>query len=282
MLRSGSEPVNLNLLEREIVDMTDNNDRQQVLQSIKEFYDLLAANYDAMTSFDQRFDKERPFFQALIDRFHFRTALDAGCGSGFHSLLLSELGVDVLGVDVSAEMLRLAEEHARERNASIRTLQGSFENLGDLIQERFGSAFVMGNSLVHLLSAARLEKALQNFATVLEPRGVLVVQMLNYERIVARREHIQNEKKDGTRTFVRSYDYDDAGILFNIVTREQENASSKERIQTVRLRPVFPRELMTLLERVGFTDIDVFGGISMIPFDAVNSKDLVVLARKKG
>jgi SAM-dependent methyltransferase len=262
--------------------MLDENGKQAHPRSIEEFYDLLAPDYDAMTSFEQRFNQERPLFQALVDRFHIRSALDAGCGSGFHSLLLSQLGVDVLGVDVSANMLRLAEGHAKERNAHIRTLQGSFENLGDLIKERFESVFVMGNSLVHLLSAAALEKALLNFAMVLESHGVLIVQILNYERIVARREHVQNEKQAGNKTFVRSYDYDDAGILFNIVTREQENVLPKERIQTVRLRPVLRAELEMLLERVGFTDIDVFGGMSLVPFDALNSKDLVVLARKKG
>jgi glycine/sarcosine N-methyltransferase len=266
----------------EVIDVPDDNGKQAHPRSIEEFYDLLAPNYDTMTSFEQRFIKERPFFQTLVDRFRFRSALDAGCGSGFHSLLLSQLGVDVLGIDVSAEMLGLAEGHAREYNASIRTLQGSFESLGDLIKERFGSVFAMGNSLAHLLSAATLEKVLHNFATVLDPHGVLVIQILNYERIVARREHIQNEKQAGTKTFVRSYDFDDAGILFNIVMREKKNSIYEERIQTVRLRPVFRDELVTLLEQVGFADIDVFGGISLVPFDALNSKDLVVLAKKKG
>jgi glycine/sarcosine N-methyltransferase len=262
--------------------MPDDNGKQALPRSIEEFYDLLAPNYDTMTSFEQRFNKERPFFQALVNRFQIRSALDAGCGSGFHSLLLSQLGVDVVGVDVSAEMLRLARDHAREHNAHIRTLQGSFENLGDLIQERFGSVFAMGNSLVHLLSAATLEKALRNFATVLNPQGVLVMQILNYERIIAKREHIQNEKQAGTTIFVRSYDYDDAGILFNIATREQENAISEERIETVRLRPIFRAELVTLLERVGFSDIEVFGGISLVPFETLNSIDLVILAKKRG
>ncbi len=272
----------MNTSVHEVVDMKDNKGKQVHARSIEEFYDLLAPNYDAMTSFEQRFAQERPFLQTLIDRYHFGSALDAGCGSGFHSVLLSQLGVDVMGVDVSSEMLHLAEEHARAHNVRLRTLQGSFENLGDLIKERFATVFVMGNSLAHLLSAAALEKALQNFATVLDPHGMLIIQILNYERIVARREYIQNEKRAGGKTFVRSYDFDDTGILFNILTREQKDETSEERIQTVRLRPVLRVELVTLLERVGFTDINAYGGISLVPFDAVNSKDLVVLATKKG
>lgn len=261
--------------------MPDDKIRHEEPRSVEEFYDLLAADYDAMTSFDQRFVKERPFFQALIDRFHFQSALDAGCGSGFHSLLLSQLGVDVLGVDVSSEMLRLTEGHARDQKVSMRTLQGSFENLASMLQERFASVFVMGNSLAHLLNAAALEKALQNFAEVLDAHGILVIQLLNYERILAVRKSVQNENRAGAKTFVRSYDFDEAGILFNILTREQKEGVSEERIQTVRLRPVLQAELVRLLERVGFTDISVFGGISLVPFNPASSKDLVVVAMKK-
>jgi 2-polyprenyl-3-methyl-5-hydroxy-6-metoxy-1,4-benzoquinol methylase len=262
--------------------MADKERIQTDARSVEEFYDLLAPNYDAMTSFEKRFDQERPYFQALIDRFHFRTALDAGCGSGFHSVLLSQLGVDVVGMDVSSEMLHLAEEHARAHNVRLRTLQGSFENLGDLIQERFTSVFVMGNSLTHLLSMAALKKVLQNFATMLEPQGVLIIQVLNYEKVFASRESFKSEKKAANKTFVRSYEYDDDGIRFNILTREEGNVTAGEKIQTIRLRPVFRVELETLLDQVGFTDIDVFGGISLDPFDGANSKDLVVLAAKGG
>jgi SAM-dependent methyltransferase len=187
-----------------------------------------------------------------------------------------------MGVDVSSEMLRLAEEHARAYNVQLRTLQGSFETLGDLMKERFASVFVMGNSLAHLLSSVELEKALGNFAAVLEPHGMLFVQILNYDRIVAKRDHVQSEKRAGDKTFVRSYDYDDAGIRFNILTREQKNITGEEKIQTIRLRPVLGVELVTLLEKVGFSDISQYGGISLAPFDAAKSRDLVVLATKKG
>lgn len=39
-------------------------------------------------------------------------------------------------------------------------------------------------------------------------------------------------------------------------------------------------EIIRLLDQVGFADIEVFGGISMVEYDPVHSKDLVVLARK--
>jgi ubiquinone/menaquinone biosynthesis C-methylase UbiE len=260
--------------------MPQNKRTEKRMESVEEFYDLLAPSYDAMTSFETRFDHERPLFKALIDKFHIRSALDAGCGSGFHSILLSQLGVEVLGVDISSEMLRLAEENAKVATVAIRTLQGSFENLSDLIKERFDSVFVLGNSLPHFLDPSLLSKALQNFAAILDPHGLLVAQTLNYERIAATRDHILNERKTGNRKFVRSYEYDEAGIIFNIGIHEKQDMNSEDRVQTIRLRPVLRVEIVRLLEQVGFSEINLFGGISLVPFDPVNSKDLVILARK--
>lgn len=119
-------------------------------RSVSEFYDLLAPTYDAMTGFDKRFVQEKPFFRLLVERYEIKTALDAGCGSGFHSLLLSQLGIQVTAIDASAEMVRLTKEHARSFNVNIRTIHGSFGDLGNLVAEQFDAVFVMGNSLAHL------------------------------------------------------------------------------------------------------------------------------------
>lgn len=42
--------------------------------------------------------------------------LDVGIGTGFIALLLAELGHEVIGVDISEEMLRIAREKARKLN----------------------------------------------------------------------------------------------------------------------------------------------------------------------
>jgi len=39
------------------------------------------------------------------------TALDLGCGDGRHARLLAQMGWDVVGVDLSPEAIRIAQEH---------------------------------------------------------------------------------------------------------------------------------------------------------------------------
>ena len=59
-----------------------------LLAGVTQFYDNLADDYDAMTGFEKRFVHERPFFNLLMQRYGITSALDAGAGTGFHSLLL--------------------------------------------------------------------------------------------------------------------------------------------------------------------------------------------------
>jgi 2-polyprenyl-3-methyl-5-hydroxy-6-metoxy-1,4-benzoquinol methylase len=150
-----------------------NSQTEKSLLDVREFYDLLAPDYDAMTGFEHRFVRERPFFRLLVERYKIKKALDAGSGSGFHAVLLSQLGVHVTAVDASPEMVHLTARHARKAGVKIKTVTGSFSDLGTLLKERFDAIFVMGNSLAHLLSRDDLKRAVESFAGLLAPEGIL-------------------------------------------------------------------------------------------------------------
>ena len=94
---------------------------------IPAFYDSLAPDYDDMTGFGKRFVHEKPFFRLLVENHRIGTALDAGCGTGFHSLLLAQLGVRVTAVDVSAEMLDRLERHGREMGLPVNRVRSDFQ-----------------------------------------------------------------------------------------------------------------------------------------------------------
>jgi SAM-dependent methyltransferase len=53
--------------------------------------------------------------QLIVDTFHPERVLDVGCGPGALVFFLHELGVDVRGVDYSADCARLAPEEIRQR-----------------------------------------------------------------------------------------------------------------------------------------------------------------------
>jgi SAM-dependent methyltransferase len=254
---------------------------------IASFYDALAPDYDAMTSMEKRFVVERPFFQMLVDRFAIRTALDAGCGTGFHALLLSKLGVAATGIDVSREMMVRAREHAKEFDLQARFYNLSFQEVGARSSVEpfspaggFDAVFCMGNSFAHLLDPGSLNRTLRGFADVLRPGGILFAQTLNYDRILSQRDRIQSIREEGKTIFVRYYEYCGELIQFNILTLKRSGPTVGHTLNTVTLRPILREDIAGALAGTSFGNISVFGSIAMDAFDPVSSRDLVVLAQK--
>ncbi|MBM2840994.1 MAG: putative methyltransferase [Bacteroidetes bacterium] len=247
---------------------------------IASFYDHLAPDYDQMTGFEGRFVREGPPFKALVENHGIGTALDAGCGTGFHSLLLARLGVTVTAVDLSEVMLEKLRVHADGEGLSIATVRSSFQELQRTLETSFDGLFCMGNALAHLLTVEDLRLALGNFSALLKPGGIFVFQVLNFERILAQRPRVLSVKTAGATVYTRYYEYVDPLIRFNITKSTERNVQPDEVITTI-LRPVLWKELSFMLGDAGFENVKCFGSISMTEYAPATSQDLLVLASKK-
>lgn len=250
------------------------------LYSMETFYDALASDYDEMTDFDTRFGKEAEIFKDIIERYSIQTALDAGAGTGFHSLILAKLGVKVTAVDISTEMIGQLKENAKRLQLPVDTVVTDFERLTESISTTFDAVFCLGNSLVHLLTDDALKKTLSNFSLLLKPEGVLIIQILNYDRIMKERNRVQNIKKKGNTTFIRFYDYCNNRLFFNMLKLVNNDNDINHTLNTVELRPISKEGMTTLLKETGFTSIDYFGSLDFKLFDESKSSNLVTIAKK--
>ena len=86
-------------------------------------YDAIAGAYkDSKQLSFRKYIEEYTLFETLGDIGGVK-ALDLACGEGFYTRKLKHAGAgEVLGVDVSAEMIRLAEAEERARPAGCRYL----------------------------------------------------------------------------------------------------------------------------------------------------------------
>jgi 2-polyprenyl-3-methyl-5-hydroxy-6-metoxy-1,4-benzoquinol methylase len=273
--------LSINISEGRFLIMAPMIDMQERIENnVAAFYDKLAPDYDTMTRFGKRFVHEKPFFRLLVDRYNIKTALDAGCGTGFHSLLLSQLGVTVTAVDVSQIMLERLALHAKQMGETIEAVKSSFQDLPKNIQKKFDAIFSLGNSLTHLPTQEDLLQALSNFSSLLKPRGVIFLQNLNYDRIVAQHERVQSVKEEDGVTFVRFYDYENDRIRFNILKLKRQANGIEPELNSIEIRPILKDDLFALLEQAGFVDVKPFGAISMEEYHPEASQNLVVLAAK--
>lgn len=107
--------------------------------------------------------------------------LDVGCGTGQLAAALVERGHTVTGVDLDAAMI----ERARARGTSARFLVGNMTQLEDLVPAGVWDAVLcLGNSLVHLPDEHAIAQTLGSMTRLLRDGGQLMVQLLNYDRIL--------------------------------------------------------------------------------------------------
>ena len=99
--------------------------------------------------------------------------LDAGCGTGEHSLLAAASGADVVGVDVSAVAIARARAKAAERGLTVR-----FEIASALELARLGMTgacfdVIIDSGLFHVFDDPDRPRYAASLASVLRPGGTL-------------------------------------------------------------------------------------------------------------
>lgn len=246
-------------------------------------YDSFSEEYDVMVNWPERLARETPFLQRVLGDAG-RRVLDVGSATGKHALHLAALGYDVFGADPSGQMVERARALAEGR-PSVSFVQAGFGGLRGATQGEFDAAICLGNTLPHVRSQTDLAQTLADFAAVLRPGGVLVLQLLNYDRILARRQRFlgqtQAKGSRGEYLFFRFYDYGVEGLTFNMLIQHRAaDGQWQWRVESTLLQPVLSSQLLAALEGAGFESIATFGNYGGDPFDPLESNDLIVVAHR--
>ena len=246
-----------------------------------EFYNQAASYYDIMTRFSKRQNRERGWIRQWRDKYHFNSALDAGCGTGSTALALSAEGIRTIGIDISNKMIEKARENAHRLGLKdFKFITSSFENAGDEIDETFNAIFCLGNSLVHVMPGTALEKTISSFDKLLNPGGVLIIQLLNYEKILKGKERIIDIHREGNNELIRFYDFIEDCLNFNILHIDWNSEPARHQLQTTQHYPYKYQELEVSLNDHNIVMDKIYGNIKMDNFNPNISPNLVVAARK--
>lgn len=247
------------------------------------FYDALASDYDRFVNWEGRLAHELPFLGRLFAGHGVVRVLDAACGTGHHAIALAKQGYQVMGADLSAAMIEQARLNAAAAGVQVGFAVAGFGGLA-AIGQTFDAVLCLGNSLPHLLTEKALAEALSDFAAVLHPGGLVVIQNRNFDRVWRRRERFMGPQscREGERewVFVRFYDFHEATVTFNMIRLRRDGETWTQDIESTELRPIFRDELAAALGRAGFFQAAFHGGYDGSPFDPAHSNDLIAVAQK--
>jgi SAM-dependent methyltransferase len=269
-------------------------------------YDDFSVDYDRFVDWSGRLAAELPFIEEQLRAVGACQVLDVACGTGMHAIALAQRGYALVGVDVSAGMIKQARANAVEAGADAEFEVAGFGALAQKLGGRrlqaeshdggpdqapsekgIDAALCLGNSLPHLHTPDQLVQALADFAACLRPEGLLLIQNRNFDAVLARRERwmpLQAHQESGREwLFLRFYDYEgDGTLVFNVLTlRREEGGKWGQHLGSTRLWPLRQEELTAALEGGGFEAITCWGDMQGSPFDPETSGNLVVTARKR-
>ena len=178
-------------------------------EQINESWTVRSENYNRYV--EEEFDTDRPekwlqIIEANAPSTRPLRVLDAGCGPGFFSVLLSRAGHIVSGIDGSSGMLAHARENAAHFGVSPHLLQGDFGTL-PFAAETFD--LVISRNVTHIIRDHL--RVYGEWLRVLKPQGVLLIFDANwhlpYQPGAVRDEAIRRER-EGLERYGRGFTYD--------------------------------------------------------------------------
>jgi SAM-dependent methyltransferase len=243
-------------------------------------------DYRKMIAWPKRLEREWAFLSAPFGSLPSRRLLDLGCGTGEHARYLAGKGFEVVGVDVSDTMLERAREDGLP--AGVQFLLGDLAHVESVVTGRFGGAVCLGNTLAHIMDHAALTQLFKGVRAVLLPGAPLVIQVLNYERLVHSGQRCLPltfiEDEDGEAIFLRVMTHhDDGSVTFtpSLLRYRKDGDPALEVITShnVPLRGWKRAEMESALDAAGFASRELFGTMGHAPYADHDSTDLVVIAR---
>ena len=247
------------------------------------FYQSVASFYDDMTGYSEWADYSRDAIQSLVSKYPAESLLDSACGTGMYAIAAARLGIHATGVDLVPEMIERSEINAREAGVHVDWHISDIRRLDTAVTEQHDIILCMGNTIPHLVQDKDLTMACSSFYSSLKEGGILVIEFLNYPRILKFHERIISINKKAGREFIRFYDFVDLKeIVFNILEiRWKEEGAPERELHSLKLRPYFPEEVIGSLKRCGFEIEGIWQDLFFHTFHADSSETVLIVVRKK-
>jgi SAM-dependent methyltransferase len=216
------------------------------------YYDLLYQDKD--------YAEESRFVMRQLHLFNCEpsTILELGCGTGRHASEMAQLGVSVSGVDLSADMVSVAQIESKRLGVT----NTSFE-VGDVRsyrrREKFGAVVSLFHVMSYQISDEDLRETFVTAAEHLEKGGFFFFDFWFGPAVMAdppekRLKQMENEFIRVKRTAVPHHDKNSetVTVLYNISIEDRETGEVEVVAEEHKLRYMFPKQLGEMAIKGGF------------------------------
>jgi SAM-dependent methyltransferase len=179
------------------------------MPNVTEHYEkLLATHYSWLFGgLDTKAEENRGFFATYdIKPLRNGIALDLGCGSGFQSIPLAQLGFRVLALDLSPTLL--AELDARKGNLPVETIHDDLLHFSRHLRGPAELCVCMGDTLTHLDSCMTITKLFRQVSDCLPPGGTFILTFRDLSVELTGLDRFLSLRSEPTKIFTCYLEYE--------------------------------------------------------------------------
>ena len=223
-----------------------------------EAYHDLAASYDRLTN-DVDYEATVEFYWELLRREGLkpRTAVDLACGTGSVALLLAQKGLQVIGVDMSSEMLCMAAQKAEGLDNRPVFVCQKLEQL--YLPRGVDLAVCALDSLDYITDPSDCKEAISRIYKALNPGGCFIFDVNTPEKLRAMDGQMFLDEDDDVYCVWRGEFDEESNICTYWMDLFQRKGDIWHRGYEEHREYAYSQEQLTdYLKAAGFTDIEVF------------------------
>ena len=221
-------------------------------------YHALAASYDRLTN-DVDYEATVEFYLQILERegIHPRTVVDLACGTGSVTKLLAGKGYDVIGVDMSEEMLTEALQKVQDMENPPRFV---CQKLQDLHLPRGVDLAVCAlDSLDYITNPDDCAKAIRRIYKILNPGGIFIFDVNTPEKLRAMDGQVFLDEDDDVYCVWRGEFDEETNICsYGMDLFQRQGKYWVRSFEEHREYAYSAEQLTAYLKAAGFTHIEVY------------------------
>lgn len=218
--------------------------------------------YDQLMREEVDYDKWSTYIQNILqkDQSKMSTILDLGCGTGNITIPLSKMGYEMTGVDLSEDMLSIADTKAFDQKQNIKWIHGDMTEFK--VKKSYDGIISCCDCINYILETKDLLKVFQNVYMSLKEGGVFTFDIHAPYRIkeIYRDETFTYTSDELCYIWENSFDEDSCVIEYylNIFIKNHKDSNYTRSEEFHYQRAYEMEEIKELLIQSGFKTIDVF------------------------
>ena len=239
-------------------------------------YDIFSSYYDELT-FNVNYEKRADYLESILTRLgrSFGSSLDLACGTGSLALILKKRGIDIMGSDMSCDMLSVASMKAYEENLQILFINQRMQDLE--LPYMIDTCICTLDAINHVTDINDVQRIFDRVYRFLSHDGVFIFDV----NTIYKHDNILSDN-------VFTYDVDDVYLTWENTLEKDHTVNIKlifdDRNGNIETEEFLERaydldDIKAMLEKSGFEHIDVYNDLTFNPVGEKSEKAVFVAGK---